>query len=405
MRKLPALFSLLLFFACGKKNDPSPVVVQPASPSITSVMPDSSAVGYEVTITGANFSTVSDKDIVQFNGIAATVTQASATQLKVTVPTGASNGKITVSIGGQMATSAGNFFVLTGSWIQKADFAGGGRTRASGFSIGNNGYVIGGHSGITNADATDFWQYNSATDTWTKKADFPGGAREYAVAFSIGNKGYVGLGFGSAAPANFEYNDFWEYDPDTDKWIQKNNVPFIGRETAISFVTGNYGYVGCGTNFTYVDNLKDFWQYDPTTDTWLQKADYPGSGPIMASAFSLNGKGFAGLGANATQGGTNQFWQYDPTTNAWTSRADFPGTARDAATAFAIGSKGYMGFGTTSVSLGDLWEYDPLNNTWTRKADFTGTPRYDLVGFSIGDKAYIGTGNNGNLKDFWQFNP
>lgn len=143
MRKLPALFSLLLFFACGKKNDPSPVVVQPASPSITSVMPDSNAVGSEVTITGANFSTVSAKDIVQFNGIAATVTQASATQLKVTVPTGASNGKITVSIGGQMATSAGNFFVLTGSWIQKADFAGGGRTRASGFSIGNNGYVIG----------------------------------------------------------------------------------------------------------------------------------------------------------------------------------------------------------------------------------------------------------------------
>jgi len=153
-----------------------------------------------VTITGTNFSSVSATDIVQFNGVTATVTQASSTQLTVTVPAGASSGKITVNVSGKIATSTNSFIVLTGSWLQKADFGGGGRDRAVGFTIGNEGYVIGGNSRITNTDATDFWEYDSASNAWTKKADFPGGAREYAVAFSIGNKGYVGLGFGSAAP-------------------------------------------------------------------------------------------------------------------------------------------------------------------------------------------------------------
>ncbi len=80
-------------------------------PTITSFAPVRGIVGSSVTITGTNFSPTSANNLVKFNGITATVTSASATSLTVTVPTAATTGPITVSVGGQTATSASNFFV------------------------------------------------------------------------------------------------------------------------------------------------------------------------------------------------------------------------------------------------------------------------------------------------------
>ena len=82
----------------------------------------------------------------------------------------------------------------TGVWTQKADFAGGGRNGAVGFSIGNRGYI---GTGVDNAGGVrnDFWEYDPVSNIWTQKANFAGGVRTYAVGFSIGNKGYIGTGY------------------------------------------------------------------------------------------------------------------------------------------------------------------------------------------------------------------
>ena len=50
--------------------------------------------------------------MVKFNGTVATVTAASATSLTVTVPAGASTGKITVQVGNEIATSANDFVFI-----------------------------------------------------------------------------------------------------------------------------------------------------------------------------------------------------------------------------------------------------------------------------------------------------
>lgn len=65
-----------------------------------------------ITIAGANFSTTATSNIVKFNGVAATVTSASANQLTVLVPSGASNGKITVETGGNTVTSNTDFTLV-----------------------------------------------------------------------------------------------------------------------------------------------------------------------------------------------------------------------------------------------------------------------------------------------------
>ncbi|MBZ5523515.1 MAG: IPT/TIG domain-containing protein [Acidobacteriia bacterium] len=82
--------------------------------SIFTFSPRSGPAGTQVTIAGANFSSDPSQDAVAFNGANATVVSASATQLVVTVPSGAVTGPITVTSPAGLATSA-NLFTVTSS--------------------------------------------------------------------------------------------------------------------------------------------------------------------------------------------------------------------------------------------------------------------------------------------------
>jgi ELWxxDGT repeat protein len=82
-------------------------------PSITSFTAASGAVGTTITISGTNFSTTAANNVVKFNGTAATITGTpTPASLVVTVPSGATTGKITVEVGGQTAISSADFTVL-----------------------------------------------------------------------------------------------------------------------------------------------------------------------------------------------------------------------------------------------------------------------------------------------------
>lgn len=74
-------------------------------PAITGFFPPIAGGGVEVTITGNNFSPSTAENIVTFNGEAGTVTAASSTELKVTVPAGATSGPISVKVGPNTITS------------------------------------------------------------------------------------------------------------------------------------------------------------------------------------------------------------------------------------------------------------------------------------------------------------
>jgi hypothetical protein len=78
-------------------------------PNIVDFSPKSGKAGDEVTITGTSFGAATDLNVVKFNGVTATVSTATATELKVTVPAGATTGKIAVETAGQTATSTEDF--------------------------------------------------------------------------------------------------------------------------------------------------------------------------------------------------------------------------------------------------------------------------------------------------------
>ena len=48
----------------------------------------------------------------------------------------------------------------------------------------------------------DFWEYNPTTNSWSQKEIFPGSNRDKAVGFSINDKGYVGTGSSSTSIGN-----------------------------------------------------------------------------------------------------------------------------------------------------------------------------------------------------------
>lgn len=79
--------------------------------SITAFTPEEGAEGTSVTITGSGFDLTATNNIVKFNGIAATVTASTATSITSSVPADAITGPITVTLGGNTATSATDFVV------------------------------------------------------------------------------------------------------------------------------------------------------------------------------------------------------------------------------------------------------------------------------------------------------
>jgi len=173
------------------------------------------------------------------------------------------------------------------SWIQKNDYAGGAVSSAASFTIGNKAYVTTG----LGTGSTQLWEYDHTTDQWTRKVDFPGEARQEAVGFSTQGIGYIGTGFASFASTQpYRKNDLWGYDPSTNSWNRKTDMPLGPRSSAIGFALGDYGYVGFGQletlNYSHMAQ-NDLWRYTPGSSFFLD-SDHDGYGDnsIKQDAFT-----------------------------------------------------------------------------------------------------------------------
>ena len=214
-------------------------------------------------------------------------------------------------------------------WTQKADFGGLARHNAVGFSIGGKGY-IGTGTKFNNVQFqvlpyNDFWEYDPTTDTWTQKADFGGALREDAVGFSIGSKGYLGTGTRNTGGGTYQdYTDFWEYDPSINTWSQKADFGGGARSAAVGFSINNKGYVGTGRHIYFgtfgwtTQRYNDFWEFDPAANSWINKAAFGGVNGQRDNAvgLSIGGKGY--IGTSYFYANYNDFWEYTPSlTYSW----------------------------------------------------------------------------------------
>jgi hypothetical protein len=152
----------------------------------------------------------------------------------------------------------------------------------------------------------------------------------------------------------------YEYNPVSNTWIFKTSFPGLatssgGRDGGVATSANNKIYFGMGKDDSFFQN--DWWEYNPIANTWLQKANFPGSGRTGAFAFTLNNMPFAGMGSDGSY--NNDTWWYNSTTNTWNYTTSFSGSPRRGAACFSIGNVGYMGTGKSGGgSKQDFYKLD-----------------------------------------------
>lgn len=204
-------------------------------------------------------------------------------------------------------------------WTRKADPpATLARYFAAGFSIRSKIYIGTGETYDGQWKLyNDFWEWNQTTDTWTKKADFPGEKRAHATGFSVGNKGYLGLGGQIGMGGGPVYQDFWEYDQATDKWTRK--ADFKGNQTidAIGFSANDKGYLTAGWD-PIIDSTapQEIWSWNQTKNFWTKIGIFSGHARASAVGGSIGNFGYLLSGQNLTKEWEklpilNDFWIFD----------------------------------------------------------------------------------------------
>jgi N-acetylneuraminic acid mutarotase len=276
------------------------------------------------------------------------------------------------------------------TWIEKSHMPAVGRHRSCGCSVNNRGYVGLGHVNNMNGEIIydDWWEYDPGTDCWMQRANFTPGPRYHAVSFGIGNYAYVATGSG-----NFGDNDdLWRYSPATNTWQIMSIVPGGARSGAVAFVINGKGYVALG------DFQSDCEEYDPATNTWTTRATSIVSGYSSVAAV-VNNKAYVGVGFGTS-------WaEFNPATNTWTMKATFPGAYRFGSGCFSYNGWVYVVSGSDwSQEFNDSYAYNPNTDQWVQVSDFPGQARHYFVCMNIGQRVYGGTGTSGtNYNDWWEY--
>ncbi len=279
------------------------------------------------------------------------------------------------------------------SWKAKTNYAGTPRWGATGFSIGNQGFICGGFDGINNSEV---WAFDPTNSAWSQKSNLPMAVRT-ASSFVINGKAYIVGGINNAGLSN----SLHEYDPITNTWVLKAPFPGAARYGGAGFSIAGLGYFGMGNSGTATGPYDaDFYEYDPASNAWTQKASFPGVPRYGLLGIGAGNKGYAGFGSAEYANGTaiwfNDWWEYDPQSNTWSAKASLPAAGRSYPSGFEINNKIYVGTGSTSYTTAtdNFFEFDPILNAWFLKAPYMGGPTWLAAYFSINGKGYFGTGNS-----------
>lgn len=241
------------------------------------------------------------------------------------------------------------------TWRKLADFPGAVRMSAAGFVYGNKIYYGTGSDALNSSLLlNDWWEYDTTTDSWVRKADFIGGGRSKLNGYSNTSGCFLAYGFNWN-----QYNGYeayvWKYNPETDVWaredidvkgLQKSArwwmAESVNDEILVGYLNSlydsNYSFYIFNTNLKTFSPIANF----PYHNTWgnpnlmvLNNTIY-----IQASDYSESSK---------------NFYRYDRTTNTWKFTETNIYTDITYGIAFEAGDVGYAGLGT----LNHLYEFDP----------------------------------------------
>ena len=246
-----------------------------------------------------------------------------------------------------------------------------------------------------------------STAQWTRKKDMPTARYDFSTSvvdgkiFAIG--GQIRLErdkFGEQALSKVEM-----YDPETDTWEQRTNMPTPRSAVSTSVVDGKIFAIG-GDQAEKIKVPRGYsWKtkklttvemYDPATDTWTQKADMPTPRSYLSTSV-MDGKIYA-IGGMSN---SNEQWRletvevYDPATDTW-AKTESINKARSCAAIsvvsgemYAIGGRGWSGIQSEpDPYLASVEVFNLKANQWQEITEMP-TPRTSHTASIVDGKVYV----------------
>ena len=195
------------------------------------------------------------------------------------------------------------------------------------------------------------------------------------------------------------------YDPETNTWQRLADIPTARSEPMTAVVAGKIyvlaGYVGKDNQGVNLKFLKVVEMYDPQTDTWVRKQDMPtpriefGVGVVAGKIYAIGGRVHWRDRKPEDPGRIDLVEVYDPAIDTWTKRAKMP-TRRTGVKAsvvqnaiYAISGAGWPQVGNQGGPyLGTIEVYEPRINRWEKKPDMPNLRRVSST-VVIADKIYL----------------
>ena len=276
----------------------------------------------------------------------------------------------------------------TAYWAQKADMP----TIRSDFStcvVDGKIFVIGGSLQLEWDEYGDLSlstveMYDPETDTWEGKANMPSvrsnvsvsviDGKIYAIGGSKTKKYQVPRGFGHESE---ELPTVEMYDPATDTWTQKADMP-TPRKTKTCVVDGKIYAIGGWSTANEQSQLETVEVYDPATDTWA-KSQSMNRARCSAAISVVNGEIYAigGIGWPPNRDKSGRYLSnvevFNPKTNQWQERTEMS-VPKAAHSTSVIDGKIYVMGGYFQEErklnrLSTIEVYDPATDRWTQESD------------------------------------
>ena len=239
-------------------------------------------------------------------------------------------------------------------------------------------------------------EYDPNLDKWVSKAPMPTARALFGTAV-YQNKIYCIGGYSGATifvgPESWNYKtEYYDiganevYDPSTDTWATKAQLPTPRYSAATNIVNGKIYVIGGYTMTDLYVTLNVTEVYDPVTDSWTTKAAAPLKVPCSASAV-VDNKIYV-LGSLSNSYGLQI---YDLATDSWSIGEHSPVTyaATAAATTGVNAPKRIYFFDENRTNV-----YDPANGSWVVGTS-SPTPRLIKRAAVIDDVFYVIGGRTG----------
>ena len=286
--------------------------------------------------------------------------------------------------------------------------------------VGNKIYLIGGTLyedvkpnkavrgpyGISTVEMYDTW-----TNTWQKVADMPT-PRHGAKTAVVNNTIFVFGGWNGKDGdfANRKYPVSVEaYNPQTDTWIQKKEMPISRVEFDLGVVDGKIYIIG-GAMRAGEERIGRVDVYNPTTDTWVKGREMPtprailGVGVVGNRIYAIGGRGWpqVRLGPHLMV-----IEEYDSRSRQWRKRSDMLDT-RDSFGTVVVRDEIYLIGGFVRENgplefLASVNVYDPQKDAW-RDIPAMPMPLLPYGAEAVNGKIYV-LGGSADVGKGWELFP